>query len=103
MTQNLFKKTAKIDAPYALYAGQGVFGYTLIKVLKAYQAREHEKKNQYARWFVAAKSDHTCGGWDMGDSYIEDVLYGKMGLVECTKEWAETYPEHVTANTVVGE
>ena len=66
---NLWAKARKIDDPYAI-VDDGDFEY---RILKAYQSREKEKGNRYARWFVAVKSPFTHGSFDMGDTYLADV------------------------------
>lgn len=91
MPKNLFGKTRKMDQPYAIYAGDGPFGYTECRVLKTYQTAEKEKQNPYARWFVAIKTDATWGSFDMGDSYIKDAK-GLLHLVAADPEWKEQYP-----------
>ena len=37
---------------------------------------KNESTNEYARWFVAVKTDATFGSYDMGDSYIAEATYG---------------------------
>lgn len=69
MVKNLWSKTRKIDEPY-LEITNGPFA---IKVLKAYQSREKEIANTYARWFVAVKSPMTYDSWEYGDTYIKDI------------------------------
>jgi hypothetical protein len=91
MPRTPFGKSRPVDDPYAIYKGYTPFGETEVRVLKTYQHPDKEKDNQYARWFVAVKSDHTFGRFDMGDSYIQDCLYGNMRLVQCTDEWREVY------------
>lgn len=44
------------------------------RVLKKYQTPEKEATNPYARWMCAVKSPHTFGSYDMGDTYIRDIL-----------------------------
>lgn len=87
---NPFGKSRSVDAPYAIYAGYGPFGDTECRILKTYQSIDNEKANRYARWFVAVKSDHTWGGFDMGDSYIKDATYG-LRLVAAEPEWLAAY------------
>ena len=61
MTKNLLGKSRTKDRPYAIWQGFGAFGDTEVRLLKTYQIPSNEQKNQYARWFVAVKSDHTYG------------------------------------------
>jgi len=88
MTKNIFGKTAKVDAPYAIFkAPQMNFEW---RVLKTYQRPDKEMENQYARWFVAARSDMTYGSWEYGDTYVRDIVeYGT--LVEAVPQWYEQY------------
>lgn len=85
--KNLFGRTAKIDAPYATYADNN--GWTWL-VLKTYQTPEKEKSNPYARWFLAVRSPHNGGGYDMGDTYITDVVTQAV-LVSGTPDWLAAY------------
>ena len=79
--------------PYALFKGNfNGWGETTIAVLKTYKLAENEKKDQYARWFTAAKSDMTGGRWEFGDQYALEIAH-KFNLVDCTDAWAETYIE----------
>ena len=66
------------------------WGETTIAVLKTYKLAENEKKDQYARWFTAAKSDMTGGCWEFGDQYALEIAHN-FNLVDCTDAWAETY------------
>jgi hypothetical protein len=62
-------KARKVENPYIIITD----GSWEWRVLKAYSA---DPDKQYARWFCAVKSPFTYGGWDMGDTYIEDVVRG---------------------------
>ena len=85
---NPFGRTRKADAPYAVYrSGQFTF-----KVLKTYKHPDNERKDAYARWFLATKSPHTYGTDELGDGYAHDILR-TADLVECTDEWREHYEE----------
>lgn len=84
---NPFAKSRKIDQPYAIYQNSGGWEW---RVLKTYKQPANELKDQYARWMVAAKSPHTYGDFEMGDTYAKEVLtYGR--LVAATPEWLETH------------
>ena len=90
MTKNLMGKTRKLDDPYATFKGMGVFGLTEVQLLKAYQTPAKESSNVHARWMVAIKTDATHGGYDMGDSYVNEAVRG-LTLVECSDEYAQQY------------
>jgi hypothetical protein len=90
MSRTKFGKSRPIENPYAVYKGYGPFGETEVRVLKTYQSAEKEKTNQYARWFVAVKSDFTYDSFDMGDSYVVEAIRG-LRLVECEPQWKEEY------------
>ena len=83
---NPFAKTRTIENPYAIYVGGGIEW----RILKTWKMPKSELKDPYARWFVAAKSSATFGGFDMGDTYKNEVTsYGR--LVAATPEWLEAY------------
>jgi hypothetical protein len=83
---NPFAKTRKTDNPYAIYRAGGIEW----RVIKTYKMAKSEAKDPYARWMVAAKSDATFGGYDMGDTYASEVkAYGR--LVAAEPGWLETY------------
>ena len=84
---NPFRKTADINAPYAVFTNPQGWEW---RVLRTYKGRAGEDKDAYARWFVAARSPLTYGDWELGDTYKQEVLrYGR--LQACTPEWAEVY------------
>jgi len=33
----------------------------------------------------------TYGGWDLGDTYVNDILEHNPELVQATEEWNKTY------------
>jgi len=76
MAKNLLGKSRNKENPYAIFKGYGPFGETEMLLLKTYQVPANEGKNQYARWFVAVKSEMTYGSYDMGDSYIREATMG---------------------------
>ena len=83
---NPFAKSRKTDDPHAIY----VCGDFTWHVLKTYKMPKSELEDPYARWFVAAKSDATFGGFELGDTYKSEVTrYGR--LVAATPEWLEAY------------
>lgn len=83
---NPFAKTRKLEEPYAIYAAIGVER----RVLKTYKQPSSEAKDQFARWFIAAKSDATFGSFEYGDTYASEVK--ALGvLVAATPEWHKAY------------
>lgn len=90
MAKNICGKARKLEQPYAVYKGHGPFGNTEVRVLKTYQTPDNERKNSYARWFVAVSSDFTYGSFDIGDSYIREAIMG-LTLVEASDEWKQQY------------
>lgn len=83
------KKTATIEKPHATFVG----GDWTYHVLKTYQTPAKERANQYAAWVMAVKSPHTFGSYDMGDTYIRDVV-NNATCVWATREFADAYPEY---------
>ena len=67
--ENIGKKTVDVDKPYMTFKGNG-FEW---RVLKRYQFPQHEKKNNYARWYCAVRSPMTYGSWEYGDTYVSDI------------------------------
>ena len=98
MTKNLLGKSRTKENPYAIWQGFGAFGDTEVRLLKTYQKPDREQKNPYAKWFVAVRSDHTYGSFDMGDSYISEVTQG-MTLKQAdplfTEQYGVTVPDGV--------
>lgn len=91
---NPFAKTRPTDNPYAIYRA----GDIEWRVIKTYKMPKSEAKDPYARWMVAAKSDATFGGYDMGDTYATEVKqFGR--LVAATPEWLEAYPPRFVTHT----
>ena len=88
--KNPFGKS-NLEKPHAIYEGYGPWGHCVIHVIKTYQHPDNERKNQYARWMVGAKTAMTGGHFDYGDTYIQDALVGDMKLVSCVDEWNDYY------------
>ena len=86
-TTNPFGKTRKVDEPYAVYRGHHGWEW---RVLKTYQRPDKERDNKYARWLCAVKSPYTHEGFDMGDTYVHEVLVSSL-LVDADNEWEEHY------------
>ena len=95
MSKNKFGKSVDVDNAYATYRYEHPIDkhmYFEWKILKTYQKKENEDKNQYARWFTACKSPHTYDEWEYGDGYINDIV-GLKGtkLISATDDWKATY------------
>jgi hypothetical protein len=88
--KNVISKSRDKDNPYAIFKGIGPFGDTEVRVLKAYQKPALENENNYARWFIAVKSDYTYDSYDMGDSYINDCVRG-LELTFASDQFKENY------------
>ena len=72
MATNFMGKTRKYDQPYLIFAGSG-FEW---RVLKSYQI---DNRKPYARWFCAVKGPGTHGGYDLGDTYVAEIVrYGRV-------------------------
>ena len=90
-TMNPFGKTRKVDDPYATYRGPEGWEW---RVLKTYQRPDKEKSNQCARWLCAVKSPYTFDSFEMGDTYVSDVLNSGL-LVDAGDVWVEHYVDKV--------
>lgn len=64
-------KTRNVNEPYEVYTSSDGWEW---RVLKHYQTPENEAKNPYARVFCAVKSPMTAPSYDMGDTYLKDIL-----------------------------
>ena len=91
MSKNLMGKSiSHNDTPYAIFEGISPFGNTTVKLLKSYQKPEKELLNLYAKWMVGVKTDHTFGSYDLGDSYVQDVVRG-LALTYASDTFKENY------------
>lgn len=81
------QKAVKQDNPHAVFVNNQGW---LFLVLKTYQKPSKETSGSYARWFVAVESPFTRGRFELGDSYVADVLSGAE-LVAATQEWVQAY------------
>tara|TARA_E500000081_G_scaffold120916_1_gene125625 strand:- start:251 stop:676 length:426 start_codon:yes stop_codon:yes gene_type:complete len=95
MSKNKFGKSVDVANAYATYRYEHPIDkhmYFEWKILKTYQKKENEDKNQYARWFTACKSPMTYDDWEYGDGYINDIV-GLRGtkLISATDDWKATY------------
>ena len=92
--KNLFGKSREIKNAYATYRVDNPSNgmYFEWKILKTYQVKNNEDKNQYARWFTACKSPMTYDRWEYGDAYISESMSVNPKLIdakeECKKEYA---------------
>ena len=98
--KNLCGKSRTKENPYATFEGYGPFGYTVVHLLKTYQRPDKERKNPYARWFVAVKSDHTYNSYDMGDSYVKEAVYG-LDLTYASDDFKENYYDGIFEDLTV--
>ena len=89
---NPFGKTRDVENPYAVYVGYShALGPIEVRVLKRYKKSvEAEGKDQYARWFTAAKSDATFGSWEYGDQYA-GMVRSCYKLSRAEPEWLKQY------------
>ena len=84
------KKAATVEEPHATFTG--LDGGWTWKVLKVYCGAKADKADAHARWHLAVKSPHTFGEYEMGDTYISDVLpYGQ--LTSATDEFKAYFKE----------
>ena len=95
MTKNLIGKGRTKEAPYATFEGLGDFGTMTVHVLKGYQKASTEAENIYARWFVAVRSSHTHGSYDLGDSYVSSTVQG-LTLTYASDAFKEHYWDSIT-------
>jgi hypothetical protein len=85
---NKLSKTRPADEPYAIFESNG--GGIKWHILKTYKTPASEKKDPFARWFVAAYSDATGSRGDMGDDYAVNIRrYGRCTWA--SEAWIEQY------------
>ena len=72
MAKNKCGKTRPVERPYEIWKSRD--GTWTWKVLKKYQTPENENKNPYARWLCAVSSPMTWDSYDLGDTYVKDVV-----------------------------
>ena len=86
MPRTNFGKSRTLSNPYAIYVDPRS-GWKW-KVLKTYKHSSAERKDPYARWFLASSSPWVQD--ELGDGYIQDVLkYGY--LLEADEAWVNEY------------
>jgi hypothetical protein len=93
---NRFSKSRSLEKPYAVYRDpEGNWEW---RILKTYKTPASEEKDWFARWMVAAKSPHTWGSFEYGDTYAREVRdYGVC--VAADPEWREAYGIHAPLPT----
>jgi len=89
MPRTSFGKTRKADNPYATYTDPRT-GW-IWKVLKTYKHSEAERKDPYARWFLATSSPLTDYRDEIGDGYAKEVIQNGV-LIDADPEWRNEYP-----------
>lgn len=96
--KNPFGKSTKPENAYATYRvnkpSTGM--YFEWRVLKTYQTKTNEDKNQYARWYCAVKSPYTHDQWEYGDTYIKDIMSTNPTLISGVGAWLEQYNDDVS-------
>ena len=65
------KKAVDVDSPYAEFTGTLFGGDATFKVLKKYK---NDDAAQYSAYLIAAETPATYGSYDMGDTYVADVV-----------------------------
>ena len=93
MAKNQFGKSREVDNAYATYRVDNPSNgmYFEWKILKTYQVKSNEDKNEYARWFTACKSPMTYDSWEYGDAYINEIMSVNPKLINATEEWRKEY------------
>jgi hypothetical protein len=92
--KNPFAKTRKVSKAYATFQ-RAAWEW---RVLKTYQLPQNENKNRYARWLVAAKSPHTFGSWEIGDTYVKDLLaIPGIRMIQADEEFKDAYRPYTSA------
>ncbi len=90
--KNTQAKTRKIEQPYEVWVGNAFDGVEW-RILKKWQADDNKP---YARWFVAARSGATFGGWDMGDEYVENIKANGYKVYDELIDGPKTFPKSQT-------
>ncbi len=87
------RKTATKEEPHATYKA-GDWTWLVLKV----NAPKKSPRSPYATWMVAAQSPNTFGGWDMGDTYCQQVMM-YANLESSTEEFDAYLQEHAAADS----
>ena len=85
---NPFVKTRKVEEPYAVYGNSQGW---IWKVLKTYKHSEAERKDPYARWYLATSSPLTDYRDEIGDGYAKEVIQNGV-LIDADPAWRNEYP-----------
>ncbi len=89
MPRTSFGKTRPADTPYATYANRDCWVW---KVLKTYKHSSAEASDPYAYWFSSATSPMMHGGgYEMGDTYAQEIKQMGGQLVDGDPEWRDEY------------
>lgn len=100
------KKSRDLDTPYAVLTGQMFGGEAIFKILKK---NTKNLQDEYASVLVAASSPATFGGYDMGDTYIADLVNFNLAEVNGGTPTTEQFAEwaalrgHLTGGPNHGE
>ena len=71
--KNPCSKSRKVDNPYETYTSPFMPNWEW-RVLKKYKSPSNEAKDPYSRWYCAVRSPMTWGEWELGDTYVRDIL-----------------------------
>ena len=86
----LGKKTQQ-DPFYAVFTAATGDGEWRWEVMKTYQ---NDNSAEYARWMCKVSSPYTFGGFDMGDTYVEEVVgHGRLIEVNGHEPTSEDHAE----------
>ena len=91
------KKTATIENPHATFEGHGPWGPCVLHILKTYKKPSSELKDKYARWMVAAMTEATGNGYDIGDRYksecFDEIVRFGYDCTHASNEFKAAYPD----------
>ena len=85
MPRTSFGKTRPQEKPYAIYKNTSGWEW---RVLKTYKHSDAERKDPYARWFLATSSPWVTD--ELGDGYASEVIQNGV-LVDAEPEWRDEY------------
>lgn len=87
---SLRKTTDKVSPHATLVLGD--WKWLVLKVNQP--SKNPHDAQQYATWFVAVKSPHTFGSYEMGDNYAHEILSSGAELVHQSPEFEEYINGH---------